>query len=313
MSNSRLNIKRALAWRIAATILLVAGGALLLALNRRTVSALLAVARQADAVLLVYAVMLMLCTFCIASATYGVLALHPLRYRQTLLVELATSFANRLLPAGLGGLGLNGIYLFRRKHTPAEATAVVSVNNLIGMIGHLLLLMFVLVIEPRTVRELFSKSPVHARWWLIAFVVAALVVIVLNPALRQKIVRFGLNIMKSVRKETTRKLCMAVLLAMLLTMTYTLLLTCVARSLGISLNILQIFIIFSVGMLVGTATPTPGGLVGVEAGMFTGFVAYGLSNTDAGAAVLLYRLVTYWLPIVPGLGALVVARKNKLL
>ena len=67
------------------------------------------------------------------------------------------------------------------------------------------------------------------------------------------------------------------------------------------------------GMLAGTATPTPGGLVGAEAGLFTGFTAYGVSVLDAGAAVLLFRLVTYWLPLFPGLLALLAGRKNGLI
>jgi uncharacterized protein (TIRG00374 family) len=65
-------------------------------------------------------------------------------------------------------------------------------------------------------------------------------------------------------------------------------------------------------MLASTATPTPGGLVGAEAGLFAGFVAYGVSAPMAGAAVLLYRFVTYWLPLLPGVLALFLARRRRL-
>jgi uncharacterized protein (TIRG00374 family) len=99
---------------------------------------------------------------------------------------------------------------------------------------------------------------------------------------------------------------------MLLTITYTAVLLMTARSVGINLSQLQIFVIFSLGMLFSTATPTPGGLVGAEAGLFAGFVAYGVSAPNATAAVILFRLVSYWLPLLPGAGALFVARQRKL-
>jgi len=41
----------------------------------------------------------------------------------------------RLLPSGIGSLGLNGVYLYKRKHTVAEATVVVSTNNLLGIVS----------------------------------------------------------------------------------------------------------------------------------------------------------------------------------
>lgn len=313
MRRPKLTMKRALPWRIIVTLLLVAAGIWLLAANWHTVSAALSVARHADITWLALSFVLMVLTFCVAAATYGVLALHPLVYTQTLLVELATAFANRLLPAGLGGLGLNGIYLYRRKHTPAEATAVVSVNNLIGMLGHLLLLAGVLIFEPHVVRSLFLGSHAKLPWQLGLVILAVLLAASAVPAVRTHLAQFGLNIAKSVRKENARSLFLAVALAMSLTAMYTLVLLSAARSIGVDLSVLQTFIVFSVGMLVGTATPTPGGLVGVEAGLYASFVAYGVSNADAAAAVLLFRLITYWLPILPGAGALVLARDRKVL
>jgi uncharacterized protein (TIRG00374 family) len=105
----------------------------------------------------------------------------------------------------------------------------------------------------------------------------------------------------------------ALLLALLLTATYTALLYVSARSVGINLGVLRTFIVFSLGMLTSTVTPTPGGLVGAEAGLYAGFVAYDAGEVPAGAAVLLFRLVSYWLPLLPGAFALLLAKRRKLL
>jgi len=48
------------------------------------------------------------------------------------------------------------------------------------------------------------------------------------------------------------------------------------------------------------AAPTPGGLGAVEAALIGGLVAAGLDNTVAVPAVFLYRLFTFWIPILPG-------------
>jgi len=105
---------------------------------------------------------------------------------------------------------------------------------------------------------------------------------------------------------------LALVLSAVLTAAYTFVLYGAVRSIGGSLGLPQVFIVFSFGMLAGTVTPTPGGLVGAEAGLFAGFVAYGTAQPDAAAAVLLFRLITYWLPLIPGVAALWAARTRSL-
>ena len=52
--------------------------------------------------------------------------------------------------------------------------------------------------------------------------------------------------------------------------------------------------------LIAAAAPTPGGLGALEAAMVAGLTGVGLEPGVAVAAVLSYRLATYWLPILPG-------------
>src|SRR5437588_12961005 len=49
-------------------------------------------------------------------------------------------FANRLLPAGTGAIGVNGLYLRRQRHSLVQAGTVIGANNLIGFIGNMILL-----------------------------------------------------------------------------------------------------------------------------------------------------------------------------
>src|SRR4029077_8210962 len=52
--------------------------------------------------------------------------------------------------------------------------------------------------------------------------------------------------------------------------------------------------------LITAAAPTPGGLGAMEAALVAGFIGVGVDSGVSVAAVLSYRLVTYWLPIFPG-------------
>lgn len=51
---------------------------------------------------------------------------------------------------------------------------------------------------------------------------------------------------------------------------------------------------------VATAAPTPGGIGAVEAVLLAALTGLGIASAPALAAVFLYRLSTFWLPIAPG-------------
>jgi uncharacterized protein (TIRG00374 family) len=56
---------------------------------------------------------------------------------------------------------------------------------------------------------------------------------------------------------------------------------------------------FFIGML-GNLLPLPGGVGGVEGGMIGAFAALGVNAGLAVVAVLVFRALTFWLPMIPG-------------
>ena len=64
------------------------------------------------------------------------------------------------------------------------------------------------------------------------------------------------------------------------------------------------------GAILGMVPITPGGLGFVEAGLTTMLVLAGVSAGDASLAVLAYRLVSYWLPLVAGALATLAYRRQ---
>lgn len=303
---------RLTAWQLALVAVILLAAVYLLASHWSTVWGGLQAAQLANLSWLGAALLLMVATFLVAAGIYSVLALHRLHFWRTVLVEVGSAFANRILPAGIGGLGLHGLYLYRQGHTGAEATAVVSANNLIGMTAHFSLLLVVAAVSPSTVKGVFGHHHLTVTGPIMALIAVGVIMVVSLPRVQQKVISFAKKMLISLRKLRLQQLGAALLLAMLLTLTYTAILVSVARSVGIELGWLQLFIVFSLGMLFSTATPTPGGLVGAEAGLFAGFVGYGVAASYAAAAVLLYRLITYWLPLLPGVVAVLLARHHKL-
>lgn len=63
----------------------------------------------------------------------------------------------------------------------------------------------------------------------------------------------------------------------------------------------------------GSFVPTPGGIGAVEAALISGLVATGMPAATATGAALLTRLVTVWVPALPGWWALRSLRRAALL
>jgi uncharacterized protein (TIRG00374 family) len=69
---------------------------------------------------------------------------------------------------------------------------------------------------------------------------------------------------------------------------------------GDELGVTEFFRVFFVASLLGTFAPTPGGVGVIEAGVTGALVAAGVDTTTALAGVLVYRLITYVVPIALG-------------
>jgi undecaprenyl-diphosphatase len=59
-------------------------------------------------------------------------------------------------------------------------------------------------------------------------------------------------------------------------------------------------VVYLTGSAVAQAAPTPGGLGAVEAALIAGLTAVGVDKEVAVPAVFLFRIGTFWLPVLPG-------------
>jgi undecaprenyl-diphosphatase len=264
---------------------------------------------------IVIAVALSFMTYQFTVSTYLLIAKKRLRYLPTLVVQLASSFANRLIPAGVGAIGVNYRYLRKSHHSSGEASAVVAVNNTLGIVGHLILLGLVVSFVPlRDIKFHITLPHVSSSYyWLVA--VAVVLAVTLSAIWVKKAGRsFDLrvvNLFKNIAAyhKHPLKLLGAVLCMMSSTTMSVLCLLACARSLGVDVSFVSSLVILSFGIIGGAVVPTPGGLGGAEAGLFAGLIAYGTNRPEALAVVLSYRFITYWLALAYGLVATVAAER----
>jgi uncharacterized membrane protein YbhN (UPF0104 family) len=260
------------------------------------------------------AVALAALTYLAAALTYCLLAFRPLAYGRVVLVQLAAMFINRLLPGGIGALGANYAYLRRAGHSTSQAGGVVAINNLLGALGHGLLVAGALAVFPGSM----AVPPGHS-WSEASIAKLALGLVILLTVLalvfgRRKFTAKAAEVRVQLLSYHHRpwRLPAALASSMLLTLCNVFCLACCALALGVHLPFLAILLIFSLGIGAGTATPTPGGLGGFEAALAAGFIAYHVASPAALAVALLYRLVSYWLPLPAGAAALIICQKRQL-
>ena len=276
----------------------------------------IAAIREADLNLVLISIVFSALTYVAASMVYKLIAIQPLPYFKTLLVQVSSSFTNRLLPAGTGGLATFARYLIKQGHTQPQAVALASINNLLGFIGMLILTVSVALISKTPIRDAIAFSiPGWLPWLAGMLAITVIVVSMIVPNLKSLIIKSAVSVKKDlllIAAEPLR-LVLALLFSMMITASYAAVLYFAIHALGGDATVLQTFIVLTAGVAAASVTPTPGGIGGAEAGLVAGLSAIGIS-ADLGLSIaLVYRFVTFWLPILPGFIAFQFALKRNVL
>lgn len=262
----------------------------------------LGVIKNANAGLLVAGLGAVYLTYVAATFTLQTIALKKLNFRKTLLVQLSSGFATKLVPAGIGGVALNIRYLTKSRHSFVEASSVYALNNLLGFIGQVFIVIFALL-SVGNLNSTWLRLPdwVPNATLLILFVVS--LILVVWPKARTFVIRNLAKLLGIVRFYVSKpqKLAYGFIWTSTITLLFATCLYLSARSIGVNLSPVAVLLTLTVGLAGAGVTPTPGGLGGAEAAMTGALIATGLTLEKALSIALLYRFLTYWLPILPGI------------
>jgi uncharacterized protein (TIRG00374 family) len=253
-------------------------------------------------------------TYFLSAYSYFVLAKKPIKYSRTILTQGASMFANHLLPAGIGSMGVGYQYLRKNKHTKSEAIAVVYINNILGFLGYILILTYIWLFTDTRLNISLRPHVSLLIIILIILVVSALVLVFIkHKKIRKSLSELISQIHQNVYGYRKNKLdlLLSFLSIMGLTGLYGLSLCACALAIGFHINFAESLIVLALGVIGKTIVPTPGGLIGAEAGIFAGLLACGANASEALIIIVTYRLLTYWIPFAIGAAAFARVRQKQ--
>ena len=251
----------------------------------------------------------------LSAATYAAAAVSlsgfvagKLDFFRTVLAQLAGSFVTLVTPAAVGGAALNIRYLQRRKIPAPVAAASVGVAQVVAFVLHIMLLVIFAAIAGTSARE--NIQPPEWAWFVLAGLVVVAISVAAIPAARRVLQARVSPMLGQVLPrllevaQHPRKLALGIGGALLLSAAYVGCLAACVAAFGRTVPIASIAVVYLTGSALGSILPTPGGLGGVEAALTAGLTAAGLPGAVAVSAVLLFRLLTFWLPVPFGWAAL---------
>ncbi|MFJ9716559.1 lysylphosphatidylglycerol synthase domain-containing protein [Streptomyces sp. NPDC101213] len=243
------------------------------------------------------------------AAAMSLLGFVPERvpFPRTVAAQVAGSFVKIVAPAAVGGVALNTRFLQRAGVRPGLAVASVGASQLFGLGCHILMLLsFGYLTGTEKTPSLSPSRTVIAG----LLTVAVLVLVVTSvPFLRKFVVTRVRSLFAGVVPrmldvlQRPQKLVTGIGGMLLLTACFVMCLDASIRAFGdetTSISIASVAVVFLAGNALGSAAPTPGGVGAVEATLTVGLIAVGLPKEVAAPAVLLFRLLTLWLPVLPG-------------
>ncbi|WP_227025412.1 lysylphosphatidylglycerol synthase transmembrane domain-containing protein [Streptomyces tsukubensis] len=241
-----------------------------------------------------------------------------LRFGRAVLAQLAGSFVKLVAPAAVGGVALNTRYLQRAGLRPVQAAASVGASQLVGLGCHIVLLaVFGYLAGNEQTTELTPSRTVVAG--LLTAAVLLLAVMSVAPVRRWLLSRLRPLLVGVVPRmldlvQRPGKLATGFGGTILLTVFFVACLDLSVRAFGGHISFSVAAVVFLAGNAIGSAAPIPGGVGSIEVALATGLrAAAGLDYSTAYLAVLLFRLLTFWLPVLPGWLAFAYLQRKKAL
>ncbi|WP_278261007.1 lysylphosphatidylglycerol synthase transmembrane domain-containing protein [Nocardia sp. AG03] len=245
-------------------------------------------------------------TYLGAAAALGACADGLVRTRDLILEQLANTFVATTTPAGVGGLALSVRFLQQAGMSTLRATAAVALQQSMQVITHLVLLVIFSVVAG-TSTNLAHIVPDATVLYLVAGLVGGLIgAFMFVPKLRRWVNHSVRPQLMEVLGELgdlakdPKRFAIIVGGCGAITLGQALALWASVEAFGGGTDFVAVTIVTMIGGTLASAAPTPGGVGAVEAALIGGLAAFGVPAEIAVPAVLLYRVLTCWIPVALG-------------
>ncbi|NYH54761.1 uncharacterized protein (TIRG00374 family) [Nocardiopsis arvandica] len=250
------------------------------------------------------------CTLSAAMILIGFVPV-PLPWWRTVMVQYAGSFVRIAAPAGLGSIAINTRFATKAGAPTSLALSAVGLTQLVGFMVHVPLLLVCAYLTGTSYWTGFTPSPTVVVISIAG--TAAVGMTLLVPRLRRAVVDRVRPYLRGVLPRLLDMLqspsslalgfggTLLLTVAFVLCMHFSVLAFADPRT---QVSLVAVAVVYLAGNAIGSAAPTPGGLGAVEAALIGGMTTVvGVPAAVALPAVLLFRLLTFWLPVLPGWGA----------
>jgi len=245
-------------------------------------------------------------TYVGAAAALWACASGSVSFRNLTIMQVANTFAATTTPAGVGGLALSTRFLQKGGLGALRATAAVALQQSVQVITHVGLLIFFSVVAG-TSANLSHFVPKTTVLYLIGGVALGIVGVFtfvpklrrwLGTELRPRVKELGGELAELAREP--KRLAIIVAGCAATTLGAALALWASVGAFGGGTTFVTVTVVTMIGGTLASAAPTPGGVGAVEAALIGGLAAFGVPAAVAVPSVLLYRVLTCWLPVFVG-------------
>jgi uncharacterized protein (TIRG00374 family) len=187
--------------------------------------------------------------------------------------------------------------------SPAAATAVGVSQVIIFFIHVLLLVVFGVIAGSQTD---FSFRPPRITLVIFVIIFALIILSFSITNIRNWILTKTRPIFSQVGPtlaiivQQPQRLLISILASISLNFSYSVAFYAALNAFGSDISFATAAFVYLAGATIGQAAPTPGGIGAVEAALVAGLTASGIPSGTALSGVLLYRVATFWLPVLPG-------------
>ncbi len=244
-------------------------------------------------------------TYFAAAANLAAFVPKRLSLIRGFLVQLSSAFVGVAMPPTVGHVAVNARYLHKEDVDESTIAAAVALSQIVNVVVTVLLLVAFGLLTGSGLSR-FNIAPGDRVLIGVSLIGGVIAILMAVPRTRAKLIGIVSPHLRGVWPRLLDAFSHPIRLAasaganLLLTAAYLVAFVAALLSVGAHPPLLPAAVVYLAGNTVGSAAPTPGGLGGVEAVLVAGLTAIGIPADQAIAAVLVFRVATFWLPIPAG-------------
>jgi uncharacterized membrane protein YbhN (UPF0104 family) len=243
----------------------------------------------------------------------------PLPLGPVYALQLSTSYVNLAVPTTAGRVALNIRFFQRHGVPPGAAIAAGALDSVSGFIVQMVLLATLLLFTPASLNLEFDDTLSSAgRMVVMALILfgAAITVVLVVARLRRFVLHWAKQLITEAAAalrglRSPRRLLLLFGGNAATEILFATALGVFVASMGYRLTLGTLLLISISISLFSGLMPIPGGIGVAEAGLTWGLVQAGIPEEAAFAAVILYRLATFYLPPIWGYAAFTWLQRNQ--